>query len=258
MAFYNFGLTTPRILLAASLCGLGIEHFLFGDFVTGRAPAYPEAFPGRLVFAYGSGLLLLASAITMLARKKIPELIAFCAVTILIWAAGRNIILLVMRPEYGGLLTNTFKGLTLGFGLFIIANSFIAGPSTGTTKAFIRLMALACPYFVGLFLLVAGIQHFIFADFVNFLVPPWMPFVSFWTYFTGVALVAAGLGIITGFEKYWAARLSGCMVLVWVVVLHLPRAFEHQNQNEWISVFEALAFGAILLTMAEEKREVIH
>ena len=253
MALYNFGLRIPRILVATSLAAFGVEHFLFGDFITGRAPAYPAGVPGQLILAYCTGALWLACAIGLVLEKKIQWLLAGCGIIILVWAAGRNILLLIMHPEYGGLLTNTFKGLTLGFGAFIIAATL---PSTGQPDfllKFSRLMAITGPYIVGLFLLIAGIQHFIFADFVNFIVPAWLPFVPFWTYFSGLALIAAGLGIITGIKKYWAAWLSACMILVWVIVLHLPRAFMNQNQNEWIAVFEALAVGGILLLISKDK-----
>ena len=39
------------MLFAIALIGLGVEHFVFGEFITGRAPAWPEGVPGKAVFA---------------------------------------------------------------------------------------------------------------------------------------------------------------------------------------------------------------
>ena len=41
-----------RTFFALGLLGLAVEQFIFGDFVTGRAPAWPESMPGRLAWAY--------------------------------------------------------------------------------------------------------------------------------------------------------------------------------------------------------------
>jgi uncharacterized membrane protein len=48
---YNLALI-GRIFFAIALIGLGIEHFVFREFITGRAPK-----SGSLVWAYISGAL---------------------------------------------------------------------------------------------------------------------------------------------------------------------------------------------------------
>jgi uncharacterized membrane protein len=248
---YDFDVKIPRIFYAVALIGLGIQHYLFRDFIMGRAPVFPEGVPGKLVFAYVTGGLLVANGLAILLGKNSRWPLVISGILILSWAALRNIIALVYNLEYGGLLTNTFKGLALGFGAYIVAMTF---PTSGKSLLFdksVRQMSILGNYAMGMFLLIGGIQHFIFADFVNFLVPSWLPFIPFWTYFAGVALIAAGLGIITGIQRNLASWWAGVMVLIWVLILHLPRAFANQNQNEWSAVFEALAVSGLLLIMAQ-------
>ena len=47
--------TFGRRCFAAALAAFGIMNFVYGDFVAGRAPAWPEALPGRLAWAFASG-----------------------------------------------------------------------------------------------------------------------------------------------------------------------------------------------------------
>ena len=96
----------------------------------------------------------------------------------------------------------------------------------------------------------SGIQHFLFAQFVKTLVPAWIPpDQSFWTYFAAVALIAGGAGLMVPRTTRLAAALSGLMIFLWVLLLHIPRALgapdAAQAQNEWTAVFEALAFSGI-------------
>lgn len=106
------------------------------------------------------------------------------------------------------------------------------------------------PYFLALPLVVFGIQHFMFAEFVVNLVPTWMPERLFWTYFAGVALFAAGIGIIFNILSHLAATLLGLMIFAWILVLHIPRALgDAFNGREFINVFDALMLsgGAFVL-----------
>src|SRR5262249_56813851 len=100
----------------------------------------------------------------------------------------------------------------------------------------------------------AGMQHFLFAPFVDTLVPTWIPpSARFWTCFAGVALIAGGVGMMVPKTRRLAAALSGLMIFLWVLVLHIPRALaasESQLRNEWTAVFEALAMSGIALVLA--------
>ncbi|HET6540068.1 MAG TPA: DoxX family protein, partial [Chryseolinea sp.] len=49
-------------------------------------------------------------------------------------------------------------------------------------------------YFLAIPMVVFGIQHFLYAEFIVHLVPTWVPGRLFWTYFAGVALFASGFG----------------------------------------------------------------
>jgi uncharacterized membrane protein len=64
-------------------------------------------------------------------------------------------------------------------------------------------------FLLALPMMIFGIEHFVFAKFVATLVPTWIPWHMFWTYFVGVALIASGLAIIAQRQAYLAAALLG-------------------------------------------------
>jgi uncharacterized membrane protein len=107
-------------------------------------------------------------------------------------------------------------------------------------------------YFLAVPMVVFGIQHFLYAEFVVHLVPTWIPGRLFWTYFAGAALFVSGLGIIINVLSRLAATLLGLMICTWVIILHIPRVFQFPGDSEFINVFDAVCMlsGAFLLAQS--------
>ncbi len=229
----------------------GVQHFIFGYFIAGRPAPWPPEFPGESIIAYITGALLAGTGGAIIANQKPVKLLIAVSIMILLWCGLRDLIFVIINLDYGGNLTNTGKALTIGSGAMLIARTYSA--ETGSKNKLLDLAAL-CQYFTGAFLLVSGIQHFLFAEFVKFLMPTWIPGAVLWTYFAGVALFAAGLALITGIKAKLAATLAGWMVFTWLLVLHIPRAIAESNQNEWTAVFEALAVSGILFILSDTIR----
>ena len=75
-------------------------------------------------------------------------------------------------------------------------------------------------FLLALPMVIFGIEHFLFANFVAMIVPPWIPWHFFWTYFVGIALIAAGLAITVRKEAQLAGLLLGAMILAFVLLIH--------------------------------------
>ena len=234
-----FSTRTATILIAIALIGWGVIHFLVGDFIAGRAPSWPENIPGKLIWAYLSGVVLIVSALVLIIPNSKTRVIVTClGIVILAWAGGRNLWIVLSNLDYGGVLTMFGKSITIGSGLLLL--------SLDKKKSIFRF-ACVC---IGIFFIIGGVQHFIFIDFVKTLVPRWIPGDAFWSYVAGVGLAAAGIALITGIQRNLAALVSSWMVLIWFLILHIPRGFTADSQpaaiNEWIAIFEALFVSAIL------------
>jgi uncharacterized membrane protein YphA (DoxX/SURF4 family) len=70
--------------------------------------------------------------------------------------------------------------------------------------------------------LVFGLGHLFNGGHLSGMVPAFIPGGIFWVYFTGFAMVAAALAIITGIKGRAACFGLAVMLLIFIVTLHLP------------------------------------
>lgn len=106
--------------------------------------------------------------------------------------------------------------------------------------------------------IVFGIQHFMYADFVRELVPAYMPVRIFWVYFTGVAMIAAGISFIIRRQVQPAAFLLACMLLLFILMLHpLLLVKEPQAGIHWTRVMQDTAIMGAALGLASPKARFI-
>jgi uncharacterized membrane protein len=245
---YNLALI-GRIFFAIALIGLGIEHFVFHEFITGRAPK-----SGNLVWAYISGIAIIVAGIVILTGKKARLAAIFAGILIFIWAFLRHVPVIAADSLFAPSWTASGKALTLFGGAFAVAGTLpkvgkehgaLLLKSVNLTWEFVLLGRLC----LGIFLVITGIQHFVYTPFVASLIPGWFPGNAvFWTYFGGIALIAGGVGLFLPQTARLAALLSGLMVFSWFWIIHIPRTLS--SVSDGIAVFEALAVSGIAFTIA--------
>ncbi len=89
-----------------------------------------------------------------------------------------------------------------------------------------------------------GAEHLVSARSIAQLVPVWMPWRMFWTYFVGVALIAAALSIVLKRSVRLSATLLGVMFLLFVLMMHVPGVAAHpRTRIFWAIAFRDLAFA---------------
>lgn len=249
-----------RLSFAIAIVAFGIQHLIYGDFVTRVAPKLPAWIPWHPLWAYMAGIGLIAAAAAMLVGKGARQAALLLGAAILLSFVVLYLPLVAAGPPLSGVWTNAGKALALSGGAFLVAGSLPRDGynSTGIFRWFDQLIP-ASPFFLSVFLILAGIQHFLFAAFVATLVPVWIPGHLFWTYFAGIALIAGGVGIIVPITARLAALLSGIMIFLWVLVLHIPRAATApHDSNETTAVFEALAMSAAAFLIARDANQPRH
>jgi uncharacterized membrane protein YphA (DoxX/SURF4 family) len=93
-------------------------------------------------------------------------------------------------------------------------------------------------------LAVFGMLHLFGPQFVQDLVPRYMPGRMFWVYFVGGALIAASLSIATKIGVRWSGLLVGIMMFMFVAMLYLPSGLRHMHARiTWTIVFRESSFG---------------
>jgi uncharacterized membrane protein len=113
-------------------------------------------------------------------------------------------------------------------------------------------------YLLALSLVVFGILHIQYFDYILTLIPSWIPAPVIWSCVVTAAFFLTGLSLITRMKMSLAGVLLGTMFLLWVVVLHFPRAISKlTTEPEWSSLFVALAFCGIAfsITFSTYRRE---
>jgi uncharacterized membrane protein len=105
--------------------------------------------------------------------------------------------------------------------------------------------------FAGASLAAFGAEHLSGAQFIAPGVPAYMPMREFWVYFVGIALIAAGISLALNRFVRWSALLTGCMELLFVLMIHVPNAAAHPDDRIiWTVVLRDLGFAAGMWALA--------
>ena len=93
-------------------------------------------------------------------------------------------------------------------------------------------------------LAVFGAEHLSAAQFIQQVVPSFVPWHLFWAYFVGFALLAASLSIATKIQVRWSGLLFGIMMFLFVAMMDLPGSIaKPDNRFNWTLLLRELAFG---------------
>jgi len=217
-------------------------------------PKLPAWVPCHSFLACFIGTVLIVAGVAIMSRKMARLASALVGVMMLAMFALLYVPKIATNPMAGFMWTNPCKVLALLGGAILLAG-VLPGEKANRLSIIVKpvekFMFLG-PLFVSLFLLVCGVQHFVYADFVDALVPAWIPpGLRFWTCFTGIALIAGGIGVMIPKTARWAAAWSGLMIFLWVLLLHIPRSLANlQKAGETSAIFEALALSGVAFLVA--------
>lgn len=259
---------TGRIFYAIGIAGLGIQQFIYADLRPVFLPGWPARAAGQAVAAYLAGTALIVAAAIILFSKRAEKTAVVLGVTLLFLFIAIHVphqLFFTGDPFNPGMWSSALKDLALSGCAFIIAGSFDdRGTSEGKGPWYAGLrnkyISWGCGFF-GCMLVIFGIDHFLYTEFVASLVPAWIPGHIFWTYFAGVALVGSGLSLLLKIRVETVVFLLGIMIFLWFLMLHIPREVADPRSgegNEVSSVFEALAFSGVAFIVAVIYRKRPH
>lgn len=238
-----------RAIFAVAMIGMGVQCILRGNTVPQLEPV-----PSATVLspiAWITGVVLIVAAIATMVRPTAIYGAAVLAAVMLLWVALLHAPALTAAPRNGGEWTGASETFALAgvalvlFGLTRLSLAWRRIPDALTARCITIGRIL-----VGVSMLGFGTLHFLYIPYVAVVIPNWIPVHVGFAYATGVAHIAAGVSILTGVLARVAALCAAAMFGSWVLILHIPRAFEHLREaNEWTSMLIALAMcgGALLI-----------
>src|SRR5579864_5153658 len=97
-----------RIFYALGLIGIGIQHFIFADFIPVIAPSWPAWIPGRPFWVYTVGTALIAAGAAIVFGIQARTVAAISGAAILVLVALDHVpVQLAANPGSLGAWTNT-------------------------------------------------------------------------------------------------------------------------------------------------------
>jgi uncharacterized membrane protein len=238
-----------RVFYGLAVLGTGLQQLAIAEFVR-IVPRLPHWIPAQPLLARLGGIVLVAIGVALLTGKLARLAASVLGLLLLAVLLFLYLPAIPTNPLAGFMYTNPLKVLSLIGGLMLLVPLLPSGPYSGGATLLARMRAVA-PWLLAAFLVVCGIQHFWYLDFVQTLIPEYIPAPRLWAQFAGVCLLAGGIGILVPRVSRLAALLTGLMIFLWVPMLHVPRALADLSvPGETSAVFEALALSGVALLVA--------
>ena len=141
-----------------------------------------------------------------------------------------------------------------GIALGVLA-AVVATPGIASARGSAKILAL-CNVCFAPPLAVFGALHLFGPQFVEGLVPGYMPWRMFWVYAVGCALIATAVSVATNLGVRWSGLLFGCMMFLFVALIHLPGALAQPTDRfAWTIVFREMSFGGAGWVLAGTARD---
>jgi len=246
------------ILYGLAMALVGFHQLFYGKFCVMIVPRWPVDNAVYTVLAYVGSLALMAAGLAIVFDRRAREAA--------LWLGGGLLVLLVFsyvpyellhdpNHRHIAMWTNAFKELAFAGGAFVVAGTYtVTAPYRSPVLRFLEKLIPAGRWFFAITMTTFGCMHWLYLEpIANSLVPAWIPYHVFWTGFTGICLIGAGLGIALNIKTRIIANLLGLMIMLWFFMIHVPRALATPFQdegNEVTAAFSALAFCGTALVIA--------
>ena len=230
-----------------ALAAFGLVDLAWGDFDPSQP--LPKAFPDRTALAYVAATFMLISGVAVQWRRTAAgaaaAIAAYYGVVVFALMNGRVVL---AHPYEFGAYSGAAEALAIAAGALII----YADPARIGAASSARLIRSGQLAFGACAVLFGG-AHFFYMNLTAPLVPNWLPpSQTFWAYATGVAHIAGGLAILTGFTARPAAILLTVMYASFTLLVHGPMLLaDPANPFIWTENAANLVLTAVAWVVAD-------
>lgn len=232
-----------RIIFGLSIFILGLQHIYYKHLNPALFPVSPN-FIGFTFLAYTSGIIMMLCGIFIMINRWRYQAFLITGIIFLLSFLVIHLPILVVNLKNAMEWTIAFETLAIMSGamLFTVYNENRTWEIIQKNDHGVNVSKMLFAFSM----LVFGIQHFQYGDYVATLIPAWIPFRLFWAYFVGLCFIASAISLFLSIKVRLAMVLLGSMFFIWVIILHAPRVYHHiLDSNEWSSMMIALLMACI-------------
>jgi uncharacterized membrane protein YphA (DoxX/SURF4 family) len=249
-----------HIFYGIAIIVMGILTVYYGKFPYMLIPPNHSWIPGPVIYIFG--ILLISAGVCIVSGKKVRPVSLLLGSVLLLIFCFYFIPYEFMSGTFKdfGEWENAEKELALAGGAFVIVRMDPFGTAKNENPV-INFLAKLIPFgaiFFALPIICFGIDHFLDPQGVADYTPTWVPYKLFWAYFCGTALIGSGIAIILKIRVRIIATLLGTMILLWFILLHIPRVIASPTiylGSEIASAFLALAYSGIAFVAGAHKKQ---
>jgi uncharacterized membrane protein len=236
--------------MAVGLIGVGALSLIFQDFAEVWQPV-PKSFPAYATSAVVSGLILIVAGVMLAFRWTRPWGAGLAAAFLALWVLGLHLPHALAKPLVIGGWQAVCESLAMASGAFI---GWRETTSSGQANSGQDSAARAAVTVMGVCFVVFGVSHFVYARFTTDMVPAFLPMRPQLTYLTGAIHALAGLALILGVRRRWAASIEALMMSSFVLLVHIPRvAAAPHDRMELTSLFIATTLTSAVRILATSR-----
>ena len=221
---------SPRIaslghaFFAVTMIALGISGLIKGGF-TPIWTGVPKALPARDVLAYFCAIISLVSGVGLLWPRTAAAASRVLLIAFLLWLLLFRVPLIFRAPTATVTWWACGETAVMVAAAWVLSVWFARGPASKGLQVARTLFGLA--------LIPFGVAHFTYLRRTVDMVPGWLPWHLAWAYFTGAALIAAGVAVVLGLYSRLAAALAAVELGLFTLLVWIPVVARGADASDW-------------------------